>query len=118
MIMTDKRIGEEELVLPTLYVINSNPGVTTSQLIPILAKLLKPTGKDAEIITNRNDTYFSQKVRNLVSHRKLANLGYATYGKVGRSGAYTLNENGKRFLAVNRDNLEYLFGDDFNYQDF
>ncbi len=116
--MADKRISEEELVLPTLYVIHTSPGVTTSQLIPILAKLLNPTGKDAEIIKNRNDTYFSQKVRNLVSHRKLANLGYATYSKIGKSGAYAINEHGKRFLEVNRDNLEYLFGENFNYQYF
>jgi hypothetical protein len=116
--MTDEPISEGDLVLPTLYVINTRSRVTTSELIPILEKLLKPTGKDAEILKNRKDSHFSQKVRNLVSHRKLEKLGYATYSKVGRSGAYTINENGKRILEINKDALEYLLSEDFNYEDF
>lgn len=116
--MTDKLISEADLVLPTLYVINTESRVTTSQLIPILEKHMKPMGKDAEILKNRKDTHFSQKVRNLVSHRTLEKLGYATYSEVGGSGAYTINENGTRILEVNRDNLEFLFGDEFNYHDF
>lgn len=43
--------------------------LTTSQLIKRLETRLQPTGKDAEIADGRDDTYFSQKVRNLVSHR-------------------------------------------------
>ncbi len=103
--MTDKRISESDLVLPTLYVISTESQVTTSKLIPILERLLKPTGKDAEILKNRRDTHFSQKVRNLVSHRTLERLGYATYSKIGKSGAYTINENGKSFLQINKDAL-------------
>ncbi|MBL3587672.1 hypothetical protein JMM61_20375 [Rhodovulum sulfidophilum] len=43
--------------------------LTTSQLIDILTEEMHPTGQDAEVLNNREDTYFSQKVRNLVSHR-------------------------------------------------
>lgn len=43
--------------------------LSTSQLIKLLETKLKPTGHDSEIAINRSDTYFSQKVRNLVSHR-------------------------------------------------
>ena len=77
--MTDKRVSETELVLPALYFINKEPGITTSRLKSLLVDLLKPTGKDAEIAKNRSDTYFEQKVRNLVSHRTLQRLGYAEY---------------------------------------
>lgn len=46
-----------------------NGQLTTTQLIEKLENRLNPTGKDAEIADGRGDTYFSQKVRNLVSHR-------------------------------------------------
>lgn len=46
-----------------------NGTLTTTQLIGRLEARLQPTGKDAEIADGRGDTYFSQKVRNLVSHR-------------------------------------------------
>ncbi len=46
-----------------------NGKLTTTQLIEILTDDMQPVGKDAEIIEGRLDTYFSQKVRNLVSHR-------------------------------------------------
>src|SRR5437667_7110475 len=98
--MADDRISETDLILPALYVINREPQVTTSQLIPILEELLNPTGKDAEILKNRRDTHFSQKVRNLVSHRTLKKLGYATYSKLGKSGTYTITDRGKEVLQV------------------
>lgn len=63
---------EKELILPALVAIsNKIDGLTTSELIKTLVEKLKPTGRDAEIISGRNDTYFSQKVRNLISHKVL-----------------------------------------------
>ncbi|MGJ8530500.1 hypothetical protein [Maritalea sp.] len=70
----------------------------TSQLIRILSKNLGPTGHDADIAINRSDTYFSQKVRNLVSHRNqstgLQSCGYADYNKDDES--WTLTKVGRR----------------------
>ena len=43
--------------------------LTTPQLIEKLSTRLSPTGRDSDIALNRSDTYFSQKVRNLVIHR-------------------------------------------------
>jgi hypothetical protein len=64
------------------------------------------------------DTYFEQKVRNLVSHRTLQKLGYAVYSKVGSSdGVHTITESGKDFLQTNIDALEYLVSGDFTYDD-
>jgi len=65
------RISERELVLPTLRLLDqANEGwLATSSLIKHLSKLFAPDGQDAEILHKRNDTYFSQKVRNMISHR-------------------------------------------------
>ncbi|MCR8548785.1 hypothetical protein M4578_13185 [Salipiger sp. P9] len=46
--------------------------LTTTDLIQILTDRMQPTGHDAQIADGRGDTYFSQKVRNLVSHRHQA----------------------------------------------
>ncbi len=101
--MVDKRVSETELLLPALYFINREPGITTSRLKSLLVDLLRPTGKDAEIAKNRSDTYFEQKVRNLVSHRTLQGRGYAEYRKVGRDGVHTVTEAGRAFLRTNID---------------
>lgn len=58
--MTGKRVSETELMLPALYFINREPGITTTRLKLLLVDLLKPTGKDAEIARSRTDTYFEQ----------------------------------------------------------
>lgn len=66
---------ETDLIIPALQFIKEGPnGVTTSPLIAHLINVLKPSGHDMEIIPGRNDTYFSQKVRNLKSHNTLTHL--------------------------------------------
>jgi hypothetical protein len=115
--VAEKRVSETELVLPALYFIDKEPNITTSKLKLLLGDLLKPTGRDAEIAKGRADTYFEQKVRNLVSHRTLQRLGYAEYGKVGGDGIHIITKLGKDFLQTNIDALEYLFSGDFNYND-
>lgn len=60
--------------------------LTTEQLISTLEMHFLPTGTDAEILNGRSDTHFSQKVRNLVSHREqstsLEARGLATYDAI------------------------------------
>jgi len=66
---------ERELILPALALLDQHSdGLTTSDLIRELTIILKPDGHDDEILAGRNDTYFSQKVRNLVSHRRLVSI--------------------------------------------
>lgn len=66
MSISEAQIRDEALV----ELSRSKTGtLTTSELIDLLTERLKPTGHDAEIVEGRSDTYFSQKVRNLVSHR-------------------------------------------------
>jgi hypothetical protein len=75
---------------------------TTSQLIARLSKKMRPSGKDGDIAINRSDTYFSQKVRNLVSHRHqstgLQSQGWADYEAASES--WTLTKSGRRYAAT------------------
>ena len=89
------RVHESDLVLPALRLMSERADgfIATSDLIEELMLIFNPTGKDAETIEGRQDTYFSQKVRNLISHRKapgsfIAN-GYAEYREQGHGLAIT-----------------------------
>lgn len=113
--MIKKRITESELILPSLYLMTLNPqgSIKTSELIPMLTQMLKPKGVDAEILDNRNDTYFSQKVRNLKSHDTLTRYGYAEY----RDGTYFITNIGRELVENNRINIQYLLSSGFDYID-
>ena len=54
-----------------------------TELIEEMESHFEPEGEDADIIEGRRDTKFSQKVRNLVSHRdavsSMFSKGYAVY---------------------------------------
>ena len=79
------RIKESDLVIPALRIMSEQPGgfVPTTKLIQELEEIFQPGGQDSEIIEGRGDTYFSQKVRNLISHRGSPSnficKGYAEY---------------------------------------
>ena len=69
-----ERVRERDLVIPALRAAAANGGeITTTQLIDVLTDEFEPSGTDAEILEGRSDTYFSQKVRNLISHRENRN---------------------------------------------
>ena len=66
-----RRLTKSELTIPTLRILeDAAPNwVTISELITRLTDLFTPTGTSATMIPGRTDTYFSQKVRNMISHR-------------------------------------------------
>lgn len=74
-----RRIPEAELVLPTLMLLHDAPNgeMTTTELIRQLEYHFLPDGEDAAILADRTDTKFSQKVRNLKSHKTLSKAGLA-----------------------------------------
>ena len=110
----EKRISESELVLPSLYLMCLNKGrISTTELIERLTHLMKPQGKDAEILENRKDTYFSQKVRNLKSHDTLERDGFATYD----DGEFVITNRGLELVKQNEESIKYLFSTDFEYVD-
>lgn len=105
----DQIYSEEKLIIPALFELYFNPdGMTTSMLIRALTENLKPEGTDAEILFGRNDSRFSQKVRNLISHKRL--LPYVTVSKKGR----------ETLLRINDDGIDVLINSEYytlNYQD-
>jgi hypothetical protein len=87
--MPESRVSETDLVVPALGLAAKRPTgeIATADLIAELGEIFHPSGQDAQILHSRHDTYFSQKVRNLISHRGspsnfIAN-GYAEYSGEG-----------------------------------
>lgn len=117
------RISENELILPSLFLMSlrSDGCITTTELIKELTALLKPTGEDAQILAGRNDTKFSQKVRNLKSHGTLENLGFAVYSPPSetgtRSGKWCITLQGRNFVQNNIEIVKYLLDSPFSYDD-
>ena len=96
------RVAERDLVVPALRAAAQSIGgeITTSRLIEVLTTEFQPDGKDAEILEGRQDTHFSQKVRNLVSHRSsstsMFTKGYAIYHSTTES--ISITDKGREFL--------------------
>ena len=112
--MPINRITESQLVLPSLFLMLNNKGsISTTQLISDLEALMKPTGIDNDILPNRKDTYFSQKVRNLKSHDALERRGYA----VNTEGGFVITDAGRHFVQENLDSIKYLTASGFDYSD-
>jgi hypothetical protein len=97
-------VRESDLVGPTLRLLSEAPDgfMNTSELIAELTAIFNPTGKDAEIAADRNDTYFSQKVRNLVSHRgsNFISEGLATYDQA--NGGLQVTQKGRDYVKALR----------------
>ena len=101
-------ISESELILPTLMLLErSSEGLNTSQLIEQLTGTLHPTGDDMRILSGRNDTRFSQKVRNLKSHDTLRGLATSA---TGRNQPSRITEEGRTLYATHKDSLDVLTG--------
>ena len=93
--------SEPELITPALQFIRDNPnGVTTTEMIDHLIRVLHPSGYDMELLAGRNDTHFSQKVRNLKSHDTLTNTGLANYQRIRNNGLWTITPLGIQYLRT------------------
>lgn len=112
--MSEERISEQELILPSLYLMSIYPkGINTTNLKNGLREIMKPTGEDLEILNGRKDDKFSQKVRNLKAHNTFERLKVANY----TNGIFKINEIGRKHLIDNIDILEYLLDNNFSYND-
>lgn len=93
--------SEDDLIEPSLKIISENQfGISTSDLILRLREVLKPSGEDLSKLVNRNDDKFSQKVRNLRSHKTLESKGYVTI----KDGNFYITKAGKEFIFSNKFN--------------
>lgn len=95
------RVREFELAIPALEAAGRNGGtITMTDLIAEMEAHFQPEGEDTDIIEGRSDSKFSQKVRNLVSHREAASSmftkGYAVYHPETES--IEITDTGREFL--------------------
>ena len=101
------RIAEKMLVLPALYVIDAKGEASTTEIKEALIVAMRPTGEDAVILSGRNDTKFTQIVRNLLgSHYETNGMKlYTSKRTAGQRSIFSLTEEGKAFLEKNRGSL-------------
>ena len=108
-------IEEKMLILPALFMIKRRGKAKTTDLITDLTIAFNPSGEDAKILAGRNDTKFSQKVRNLKSHREGNRMD--EYTDFDANGFYSLTEKGLALLESRIDELNYFFSHKFDYED-
>jgi predicted HNH restriction endonuclease len=113
-------LTENEIAIKAIRLVAKYPGITTTQLIKELEMLFVLHPDDLRILKNRNDSYFSQKVRNLVSHFETNFFGkHVVKGeKSGNSLTWRLNKKGEE-LINNYDNeelIELVLDQDFEDQ--
>ena len=94
----EKIYSESELIIPALKIISEKTdGIMTAELIIALREELKPSGDDVKPLKGRNDDAFSQKVRNLISHKRLLK-----YVEINNDHMF-INELGLTFIADNTE---------------
>ena len=94
---------EADLIPFALQILNENPGgVDTSKLIENLRQKMQPSEHDLEILSYRNDDKFSQKVRNLKSHKTLENKNLAVF----KDDKFFITEEGKKYLIKDDNQAE------------
>lgn len=106
---------ESDLIMPAMmFIASEKEGITTSGLIKQLDELLKPTGKDIQILSGRHDTHFSQKVRNLVSHKTLEKKRLVNYTKISRNGLFKITPLGEKYIIDNGDGFDFIMNNGFS----
>ena len=96
------RIRERDLVIPALRAAAaSGESTTMTNLIEWLVDEFDPSGDDAVLLDGRNDSRFTQIVRNLVSHRdspsSMFSRGFAVYHPENES--IEITDAGRAFLT-------------------
>ena len=67
-----KSVSDKSLIAPAIIIIkNEKNSLSTTNLIKLLKENSIVPSKELEILKNRNDNKFSQKIRNLISHKVL-----------------------------------------------
>ena len=106
--------SENELIPYALRIIRKYPdGIDTKNLLVKLREKMAPSGDDLKTLANRTDDKFSQKVRNLNSHKTLEKNGYVDFilnkFYIKQEGLNFLND-----LEKNPNHLELRKNDNFS----
>lgn len=110
----DGTFTETDLIVPVLYVLKKEEGLTPSEITNALLRFLVLTGKDAQINPDRNDSYFSQKVRNLLGSHTNNNMHMYVSREHHR---YYLTNAGKQLIDNRLTELEELFSGNYSSND-
>ena len=109
------RITENDILIPALYIVYKNKSATTTIIKEQLVEMFRPTGEDAEILQGRNDTKFTQIVRNLTgSHYNSNRFGELTTKDANK---FSLTPEGKVFIEENISQCEYISNNFFTYNE-
>ena len=102
-------VNDSNLVPPALIVANykSSDKISTSKLISELRLISEIPDEDKKILKDRSDDKFSQKVRNLISHKVLEKYNLAVSSK----NNIELTKHGKSIGKLIRENF---IGDKIN----
>lgn len=102
----NKPYSENDLTLPALKIIyetskDGGEGITTSSLIEKLREILNPAEEDLAVLKDRKDDKFSQKVRNLISHKKIDK--YICKRNEDKNTKLVITEEGINYLIKNNE---------------
>ncbi len=87
--------SENEMIPVAVKIIKNSPnGIETKDLIKRLREELKPDGEDTIILSNRSDDKFSQKARNLKSHKTLEKKSYVVF----KENKFFITLEGEKYL--------------------
>jgi hypothetical protein len=95
------RIREKDIRIPALRAAAARTDgyISTSDLIQLLTDEFAPAGEDAEILDGRNDTKFSQIVRNLKSHKDASTSIFARGWAEEVGDGIRITEAGRKYLT-------------------
>lgn len=107
--------SERDLIIPVLMLLadTGTQGLTTTELKNILIEQLDLTKDDLKLLQGRNDSHFSQQVRNLVSHNTLTGRGLAEYEQGSPSGRFRITEKGREYLMEHSGDFDFLIDSGF-----
>ncbi len=109
------RIKESDLLIPALYIVRKHGSATTTLIRQELEEMFNPQDEDAEILKGRNDSKFTQIIRNLTgSHVSTNDFGKYTFQN---QDGFSLNQQGILFLNNHISQCEYIYDNDFEYNE-
>jgi len=95
------RIRERDLMIPALRAASRRPNgeISTSDLIAELTEEFQPEGEDAAILEGRQDSKFSQIVRNLKVHSERSTSMFSKGYAERTDDGFRITAAGRAFLA-------------------
>lgn len=105
------KYSERDIAIEAIKIVEEFGELTMSGLIKVLVERMKPDGHDMEIIKNRNDTYFSQKVRNLKSHHNKEFFKNVSCSNVDGVTKYRSLEFDKQLMVLSETDINKILND-------